>query len=103
MISAAQSITSENKLEQKLETAQTLCEQVLSHVREVNLVLENVAEERVTETTFDTTFLEEEDWISFYFQSHLCIGGVKMTMTVKDMDDMLPEAKRIFEHLVSSS
>ena len=102
LISAARSITvTETQLEQ-IGAAETLCRQVMSHAKQMTSVLKNGAEDKTESSTDSNNFVLGADALeSYYFQSNLCIGGVKMSMTVTNADTMLQEAKQLFEHLVS--
>lgn len=90
LIAAARSLSKWEMIEQ-ITSAEILCKTVSFRAKEMGLLAVNELDG--SETDYDVTGL--------FFQSNLCIGGAKMSMSVKDLDGMLADAKQVFEHLVS--
>lgn len=86
LIAAARSLSSTEDNTHQISNSETLCRQVLSHAQEMISQLNPT--------------IKEDPWEILYFQSKLCLGMVKMSLS--DNHLMLQEAKQEFLHLVSS-
>jgi hypothetical protein len=99
LIAAARSIstTKWSKIEQ-LTSAEILCRTVAFRAKEMALM----ADEPLVDNAIDddSEAKSQDPWEAFYFKSSLCIGGAKMSMSIKDVDRMIQDAKQVFEHLV---
>ena len=96
LIATARSLSKWEMIEQ-VTSAEILCRTVSFRAKEMALMAaDQVANEEARDDDIDKVH-------ELYFNSNLCIGGAKMSMSIKDVDVMLTEAKQIFEHLVSSS
>jgi hypothetical protein len=99
LIAAARSIstTKWSKIEQ-LTSAEILCRTVAFRAKEMTLMTD---ESSVDNAMADDSEAKSQDpWEAIYFKSSLCIGGAKMSMSIKDVDRMIQDAKQVFEHLV---
>jgi hypothetical protein len=92
LIATARSLSKWEMIEQ-ITSAEILCRTVSFRAKEMGLMAANELDGSET-TDYDKV-------TGLFFQSNLCIGGAKMSMSVKDLDGMLADAKQVFGHLVS--
>jgi hypothetical protein len=98
IIAESRSMSVRKKSIEKIQIAETMCKNILSRANEVGS-FEDYQSFGVAET-YERT-VETNAWRLLHFKSQLCIGGVKISMSLKDDEFTLQQAKDVFEHLVS--
>ncbi|KAL3779029.1 hypothetical protein HJC23_011468 [Cyclotella cryptica] len=104
LMAASKSTSGYEKETENLLSAETLCNNVLSRVSEASSlstdqymdvgVFNKTSEAGARNSSFNAHSLKLLE-----FNSHLCIGGVKMSTTSHEVDSMLQEAKNAFEYV----
>jgi hypothetical protein len=94
LISTARSLSKWEMIEQ-ITSAELLCRTVSFRAKEMGLMTND------DNKLSDGSETDHDEVTTLFFQSNLCIGGAKMSMSVKDVDGMIADAKQVFEHLVS--